>query len=219
MHADGMKIERQGLAGRRLLISLAVGVAVAVVTLVAGAGWAVAPTAGWGAAAFVTAGGIWWRIRSMDGGETAAHAQAEDYSAAVSDTVVLGASVASLVAVGSALIEARHESGADKGLLILLAVFVVAVSWAAVHLVFTVRYGDVYYADPVGGIEFNQDDRPDYRDFAYFALTIGMTFQVSDTNITDRSVRHLVTRHALLAYLFGAVIVALAINAVATLLQ
>lgn len=219
MHADGMKIERQGLAGRRLLISLAVGVAVAVVTLVAGAGWAVAPTAGWGAAAFVTAGGIWWRIRSMDGAETAAHAQAEDYSAAVSDTVVLGASVASLVAVGSALIEARHESGADKGLLILLAVFVVAVSWAAVHLVFTVRYGDVYYADPVGGIEFNQDDRPDYRDFAYFALTIGMTFQVSDTNITDRSVRHLVTRHALLAYLFGAVIVALAINAVATLLQ
>jgi uncharacterized membrane protein len=214
-----MKTERQGLAGRRLLISLAVGVAVVVATLVAGAGWAVAPTAGWGAAAFVTAGGIWWRIHSMDGGETAAHAQAEDYSGAVSDTVVLGASVASLVAVGSALIEARHQSGADKGLLILLAVFVVAVSWAAVHLVFTVRYGDVYYADPVGGIEFNQDDQPDYRDFAYFALTIGMTFQVSDTNVTDRSVRQLVTRHALLAYLFGAVIVALAINAVASLLQ
>jgi uncharacterized membrane protein len=219
MHADAMKTERQGLAGRRLLISLAVGVAVAVVALISGAGWSVAPTAGWGAAAFVTAGGIWWRIRSMDGSETAAHAQAEDYSAALSDAIVLGASVASLVAVGSALIEARHQSGADKGLLILLAVLVVAVSWAAVHLVFTVRYGDVYYADPVGGIEFNQDDRPDYRDFAYFALTIGMTFQVSDTNITDRSVRHLVTRHGLLAYLFGTVIVALAINTVATLLQ
>jgi uncharacterized membrane protein len=219
MHADGMKTERQGLAGRRLLVSLAVGVAVAVVALVAGAGWAVAPTAGWGAAAFVTAAGIWWRIRAMDGNATAAHAQAEDYSTRISDAVVLGASVASLVAVGSALIEARHQSGTDKGLLILLAVFVVATSWAAVHLVFTVRYGDVYYADPPGGIEFNQDSRPDYRDLAYFALTIGMTFQVSDTNVTDRTVRHLVTRHALLSYLFGAVIVALAINAVASLLM
>ena len=214
-----MKTERQGLAGRRLLVSLAVGVAVAVVALVAGAGWAVAPTAGWGAAAFVTAAGIWWRVRSMDGDETAAHAQAEDYSATMSDAIVLGASVASFVAIGAALIEARHQSGVDKGLLILLAVFVVAVSWTAVHLVFTVRYGDVYYADPVGGIEFNEDKRPDYHDFAYFALTIGMTFQVSDTNITDRSVRRLVTRHALLAYLFGAVIVALAINVVASLLQ
>jgi uncharacterized membrane protein len=214
-----MKTQRQGLAGRRLLVSVAVGVAVAVVALVSGGGWAVAPTAGWGAAAFVTAGGTWWRIRSMDGSATAKHAQAEDYSAAVSDTIVLGASVASLVAVGSALIKARHQSGTEKGLLILLAVFVVAVSWLAVHLVFTVRYGDVYYADPAGGIEFNQDDRPDYRDFAYFALTIGMTFQVSDTSITDRAVRHLATRHALLSYVFGAVIVALAINSVASLLQ
>lgn len=219
MHAGAMKTKRQGLAGRRLLISLAVGVAVAVIGLVAGGGWAVSLTAGWGAVALVTAGGIWWRIRSMDGSETEAHAQAEDYSARTSDTIVLGASVASLVAVGSALIQARHQSGTDKGLLILLAVFVVAVSWVAVHLVFTVRYGDVYYADPVGGVEFNEDARPDYRDFAYFALTIGMTFQVSDTNITDRSVRQLVTRHALLSYLFGAVIVALAINTVASLLQ
>jgi uncharacterized membrane protein len=71
----------------------------------------------------------------------------------------------------------------------------------------------------VGGIEFNQDDRPNYRDFIYFALTIGMTYQVSDTNLTDRVMRHLVTRHALLSYLFGAVIVALAINTVASLLQ
>jgi uncharacterized membrane protein len=219
MHADGMKTERQGLARKRLLISLAVGLAVAVIALVTGAGWAVAPTAGWGAAALVTAVGIWWRIHSMDSRETAAHAQAEDYSSAISDAIVLAASVASLVGIGAALIEARGQSGADKGLLILLAVFVVAVSWAAVHFVFTVRYGDVYYDDPVGGIEFNQDDRPNYRDFIYFAFTVGMTYQVSDTNVSDRSVRRLVTRHALLSYLFGAVIVALAINAVASLLQ
>jgi uncharacterized membrane protein len=219
MHADRMKTERQGLAGKRLLFSLAIGVIVVVIALVAGAGWAVALTAGWGAAALLTGILIWFRIRSMDGAQTAAHAQAEDYTAAISDTIVLSASVASLVAIGAALLEARHQSGVHKGLLILLAVCVVAVSWFAVHLVFTVRYGDIYYGDPVGGIEFNQDDRPNYRDFIYFALTIGMTYQVSDTNLTDRVMRHLVTRHALLSYLFGAVIVALAINTVASLLQ
>jgi uncharacterized membrane protein len=219
MHADRMKTERQGLAGKRLIFSLAIGVVVVVIALVAGTGWAVALTGGWGAAALLTGILIWFRIRSMDGAQTAAHAQAEDYTAAISDTIVLSASVASLVAIGAALLEARHQSGVDKGLLILLAVCVVAVSWFAVHLVFTVRYGDIYYGDPVGGIEFNQDDRPNYRDFIYFALTIGMTYQVSDTNLSDRVMRHLVTRHALLSYLFGAVIVALAINTVASLLQ
>jgi uncharacterized membrane protein len=219
MHAAGVKVERQGIAGRRLLVSLAVGVVVVVIALVAGTGWGVALTAGWGAAALVTASLIWLSIQSMDGAQTAAHAQAEDYTAALSDGFVLGASVASLVAIGAALIEARHKSGVDKGLLILLAVSVVAISWLAVHLVFTLRYGDVYYGDPVGGIEFNQDERPSYRDFTYFALTIGMTYQVSDTSLTDRAMRHLVTRHALLSYLFGAVIVALAINSVASLLQ
>ena len=38
----------------------------------------------------------------------------------------------------------------------------------------------------VGGINFNEDDPPNYSDFAYLALTIGMTFQVSDTDFTAR---------------------------------
>jgi uncharacterized membrane protein len=82
-----------------------------------------------------------------------------------------------------------------------------------------VRYGDIYYAAPVGGVIFNDDDKPDYRDFAYLAFTIGMTYQVSDTNLTNRTIRHAVSRHALLSFVFGAVIIALAINTVASLLQ
>jgi uncharacterized membrane protein len=215
-----MKTERQGLAGRRLVLALAVGLVVFVVALVVGGGWTVAITGGWAAAALVTAAGIWLRIHSMDPAETAAHAQAEDYSRSTSDLIVLSASVASLVAVGFALVQARHHSGTDKGLLILLAVFVVAVSWAATHLVFTVRYGDLYYAEPIGGVTFNEEgEEPDYHDFVYLALTIGMTYQVSDTNLTSKAIRRLATRHALLSFLFGAVIVALAINTVATLLQ
>jgi uncharacterized membrane protein len=214
-----VKTERQGLAGRRLALATACGLAVFVVALVFRGGWTVALSSAWGATALVTAVQIWWRIWPMDAAATAKHAQAEDYSRAISDLVVISAGVASLVAIGFALVEARHHSGIAKGLLILLAVFVVAVSWTAMHLVFTVRYGDLYYDDPVGGVDFNQQSRPDYRDFTYFAFTVGMTFQVSDTTVTDRSIRRQVTRHALLSYLFGAVIVAMAINGVASLLQ
>jgi uncharacterized membrane protein len=214
-----MKVQRQGLAGRRLVLAIALGLVVLVVILVTGNGWTIALPAGWAAAALVSVGSTWLRIAPMDADETAAHAQAEDYSRPIADLIVIAASVASLVSVGFALVEARHRSGSGKGMLIALAVVVVALSWLAVHLVFTVRYGDVYYGDPVGGIEFNEKDRPDYRDFLYFALTVGMTFQVSDTTITDKTVRRQVTRHALLSYLFGAVIVALAINTVASLLQ
>jgi uncharacterized membrane protein len=219
MHADPVKTERQGFAGRRLAMSLAIGIATLIVALVAGGGWTVAIPAGWAAAAVVTVAATWLRIRGMSPEETASHAQAEDYSRPIADVIVLSASVASLVSVGFALVDARHNSGTGKGLLIALAVAVVACSWLAVHFVFAVRYGDLFYGDPVGGITFNEDERPDYRDFAYFALTIGMTFQVSDTNITDKSIRRHVTRHALLSYLFGTVIIALAINTVASLLQ
>ena len=214
------KVDRQGLAGRRLALALAIGLTVGVAALVAGGGWSVAVTGAWGAAALTIAAGIWLRIRGLDSAQTAEHAQAEDYSRSTSDLIVLSAGVASLGAVGSTLIEARHNGGTDKGLLILLAVAVVALSWTAVHLVYAVRYGDVYYEDPVGGVTFNEEsEAPDYHDFAYLALTIGMTYQVSDTNLTSKTIRRLATRHALLSFLFGAVIVALAINTVASLLQ
>ena len=211
--------DRRGLAGRRIATALAAGVVVLVVCLVTGAGWTVGLNSAWGATALVMAGRIWLRIRRMNDEQTAAHATAEDYSRPTADLVALTAAVASLIAIAFTLVQARHHSGTVKGLLIALAVTVVALSWAMIHLVFTVRYGDVYYADPEGGIDFHEEGRPDYRDFVYFAFTVGMTFQVSDTDITTKNMRRQVTQHALLSFLFGAVIVALAINSVASLLQ
>jgi uncharacterized membrane protein len=99
---------------------------------------------------------------------------------------VVSASVCSLVPVGLTVLSAGRHHGTDKVLLILLATSVVALSWALVHTVYALRYGDLYYATPTGGIDFNDSGEPDYRDFAYLALTIGMTYQVSDTNLTTR---------------------------------
>jgi uncharacterized membrane protein len=89
-----------------------------------------------------------------------------------------------------------------------------------VHTVYMLRYARTYCtAEPPGGIEFDDQEPPTYVDFAYFAFTIGMTYQVSDTNITAKAIRRLTLSHALLSYLFGAVLLGLVINVVATLLQ
>src|SRR5262249_3328367 len=81
------------------------------------------------------------------------------------------------------------------------------------------RYARGYYSEPPGGIEFNESEPPTYLDFAYLSFTMGMTFQVSDTNITSKPIRRIALHHALLSYLFGAVLLAIIINVVATLLN
>jgi uncharacterized membrane protein len=112
----------------------------------------------------------------------------------------------------------RQRARRDKAYLLAVGILSVLFSWPAVHNVFTLVYARLYYGDEVGGIDFNDEDRPDYVDFAYLAFTIGMTFQVSDTDLTAKAVRRAALRHALVSYLFGAVIVALVINIVASIL-
>src|SRR5262249_7353797 len=84
-------------------------------------------------------------------------------------------------------------------------------SWAVMNTVFTLRYADLHFRSQRGGIEFGGQqgqDRPGYRDFAYVAFTIGMTYQGSDTTLRDPQIRRSVLAHAILSYLFGVVIVA-----------
>ena len=211
--------ERQGLAKRRTVTAVGAGAIVLVVALVLGADWPVALTSSWGVAALVIICVVWIRIYPMGAEQTKANARSEDFSRPTSDFAVLIASVASLGAIAYTVARAGNSHGATKGLLIALALAVVSLSWLTVHTLYLVRYGDQYYSDPIGGIEFNDDEPPDYRDFAYLALTIGMTFQVSDTTLKSKAMRRLAIRHALLSFLFVAVIGALTINTVGALLQ
>jgi uncharacterized membrane protein len=211
--------DRQGLAMRRTAAATVAGVVVLVVTLLVGVSWPVALTSSWGVVAFVIVTSVWSRIFSMDAEQTKANARAEDFSRPTSDLAVIAASVASLGAIAYTVHRAGNAHGATKALLIALAIAVVSLSWLTVHTLFLVHYGDLYYGDPIGGIDFNDKEPPDYRDFAYLALTIGMTFQVSDTSLTSKAMRRVAIRHALLSFLFVAVILALSINTVATLLK
>jgi uncharacterized membrane protein len=130
--------------------------------------------------------------------------------------LLLSASLASLVAVAVVLVAANSAHGSNRWLLAGLAAASVALSWLLIHTLFTLRYARLYHRGD-GGISFNQSDPPRYLDFAYLAFTIGMTFQVSDTAIQSSAVRAAALRHALLSYLFGAVILATTVNFVVSL--
>lgn len=204
---------RRSLSIWRLGVSTAVGALAAALTVVFG-DWRYAPAVGWDATAIVFSVWIWLVIWPLSDQATAEQATAEDPGRATSDILTLSASVASLAAVGIVLVRAHSAHGAEQGLLAGLGLLSVAVSWCTVHTIFALRYALLYYAGPDGGIDFNQHERPSYRDFAYLAFTLGMTFQVSDTSLQTSQIRSTALRHALLSYLFGAVILAAAINLV-----
>jgi uncharacterized membrane protein len=131
--------------------------------------------------------------------------------------VFVGAATAALVAVAFTLVEAGRETGAARVLLVALAAGSVP-AWASMHTVYALRYARLHYSDPVGGIDLNDDAPPHNLDFAYVALAVGMTSQVSAAALTARRLRRSAIHHALLSYVFGAVVVALTINVVAGLL-
>jgi uncharacterized membrane protein len=98
----------------------------------------------------------------------------------------------------------------------------VVLSWAVINTVYTLRYADQYFRPKPGGIAFGTEDgqqHPGYRDFAYVAFTIGMTYQVSDTALHDPQIRRTVLIHAVLSYVFGVVIVAGSVNLISGLLR
>ena len=99
-----------------------------------------------------------------------------------------------------------------------------ALSWLMENVTFAYRYAHEYYSRAHGrdeierGLDFPGDKNPDYWDFVYFAFVLGMTFQVSDTNITSKKFRRLATLHGLIGFLFNTTILALSVNIAASLL-
>jgi uncharacterized membrane protein len=160
---------------------------------------------------------VWLTIWRMDAEATAEAAVPEDPTRATSDLLTIGAALVSLVAVGFVLGDASTSKGATKLLLAALGIASVTVSWTVVHTVFALRYARMYYTGGDGGVDFKQNAPPAYSDFAYLAFTLGMTFQVSDTDLTDPAFRRAALRQGILSYVFGTGILATTINLVANL--
>lgn len=203
-------------AGRRVSVAAVGGVSAAAL-VGALAPWWLSPLAAWVAAAGLLLAWTWWSLLPLGSAETARHATRENPGRLNADLILLAGSVVSIAAVGLVLVRASHESGLSKGLLVGTCVLSIVLAWSVVHTVYALRYAKLYYEGRPAGVDFHEDDQPCYADFAYLALTIGMTFQVSDTDLTTKVVRRTALRHALLSYLFGALIIAATVNLIAGL--
>ena len=204
----------------RLSLAAAVGIVVGVF-LPPHSKWELHALAGWCAAALTFLLLSAWVFFSTDAENTRRLATREDDSRAVSSLIVLAGSLVSLAGVIYALTQVKglqqNGQAGQAALLTVLGLLSVALSWLLIQSVYTFRYARLYFEEPEGGIDF-QGEPPDYLDFVYLAVTIGMTFQVSDTNLSKKKIRRSLTGHALIGYVYNTVLVALTINTVAGLL-
>lgn len=200
----------EGPAAVRLTGALTGGIAAGLVV-----GRPYAPAVGWIVVAAIYLAWTWLLVGRMDEirtAEHARHAHEEDGTRRFTQVVMVLASIASLGGVGY-LLTAESAKGGDVGAAV-VGILSVAASWFAVHTVFMLRYARQYYTGPPNGIDFNQDEPPAYADFAYLAFTLGMTYQVSDTNLRNRAIRSTALTQAMLSFLLGAVILAMTLNLV-----
>ncbi|HTN78407.1 MAG TPA: DUF1345 domain-containing protein [Acidimicrobiales bacterium] len=201
----------------RLVLGLALGVAVAVV-LAFFVAWQLAVLAAWDTVCAVVLAVIWHEIYWSDATKTRLLATKTDETRNTSRLLVICACIGSLVGVAFALHRANQKGGGSELLLVGIALLTVVLSWTLVNTVFTLHYAHLYYTEPHGGVEFTDNESegpPDYRDFAYLAFTVGMCYQVSDTSLSTRHMRHTALRQGIIAYIFGVVIVATTINIIA----
>lgn len=169
---------------------------------------------GWDVLALTYLVWTWSVLWPFDAEQTASHAEIEEPGRRTVFVLILVGALASLVGVGLLLANARPERlGAVAPY---VAVGSVVVSWFAVHTLFALTYAKIYFREmPVGGIDFNTSEPPRYSDFAYVAYAVGMSFAISDTNLTSSRMRATALKHGLLSYLFGSVIVASVVNLIA----
>jgi uncharacterized membrane protein len=209
---------RVGMAHRRLLISVAIGLVTMLVLPVAPItrmliGWDV------GVAIYLVAAAI---VMS----HCASVAQMKDNAAAQDEggfailILTVAAGMASLIAIFAELATVER-SGPHYGIYVALALGTVVLSWTFIHTIFALHYAHEFYGDHAqkNGLRFPGDGQPDYWDFIYFAFVIGMTFQVSDVAVTHKSVRRTVVAHGALSFFFATAVVAMAVNIAASIIQ
>jgi uncharacterized membrane protein len=132
------------------------------------------------------------------------------------------ATIASLVAIVFEIGGAKQAPHSEQILPALLAFTTILLSWTFVHTIFSLHYAHEYYGEgrdkKIGGLNFPGDDEPDYWDFLYFSLVIGMTSQVSDVGITSKFIRRMAAAHGVLSFFFNVTVLALTVNTVSNLI-
>ena len=145
-------------------------------------------------------------------------AKVQDLSRLVIFIIVLISTFASFLAV-LLLIVSKKNYESSEAFHLVIAIAGMFFSWVLIHTIFTFRYAHIFYGDHeekpnthAGGLEFPNDKKPDYLDFAYFSFVLGMTFQVSDVEVSSKRLRKLCLLHGVLSFIFNTVMIALTIN-------
>ena len=188
--------------------------------------------AGWDGFAVTSLVLIILSMRLADVDDIRRVAAGEDFPRSAASAVVIGGALVSLIAVVSLLSTLKGLSEKAKALHLGIGVGAVALAWALVHCVFTLRYAHAYYdtdeqGNDCGGLVFpddtGKDDQdklePNYLDFAYFSFVVGMTAQTADIGISSRNIRRTALLHSLISFLFNTVIVALTIGTIGGMLN
>jgi len=134
----------------------------------------------------------------------------------------MAATLASLVAIVFELGAVKQAANEHIVVHVLLAMATIVLSWTFTHTIFSLHYAHEFYGEgrdkTTGGLTFPGESKPDYLDFLYFSLVIGMTSQVSDVAITSRSIRRVAALHGALSFFFNLTVLALTVNLISNLL-
>jgi uncharacterized membrane protein len=161
-----------------------------------------------------------------DPADTECRAALEDPGRNALLLAVVGAVVAGLVAAIVIIGGGHHVTNRAEGSIVYGAgIAAIVLGWFLIHTMFTFRYAHLYYFDSDDdgsaqrGLTFPGTTNPNDYDFAYFSFVIGMTFQVSDVQITDPGVRRVVLLHGLISFAYNTTIFALVINLISGLIH
>lgn len=159
-------------------------------------------------------------ISSIDSRQIRQIAAKEDPKRMVVFTMILISTIASILAV-TMLILAKKDSMAPSIYQLPVGVAGMILSWFLIHTTFTLRYAHMYYGDSedetlshAGGLDFPGEEKPEYIDFAYYSFVLGMTFQVSDVEITSRAFRRMALLQGMISFFFSTIMIALTINVI-----
>jgi uncharacterized membrane protein len=171
---------------------------------------------GWDAGALLYLLMIYWTMSRATIGSMRQRAAVEDEGAIALLMMTTAAAIASLAAV---LVELGHQPGAYR---LALGVGTILLSWTFMHSIFALHYAHEFYGEGrdrrTGGLIFPGNEMPDYWDFMYYSLVVAMTAQVSDVQISSKTIRRLTMLHGVVSFFFNVAVLALTINVVSSLM-
>jgi uncharacterized membrane protein len=218
-HANPMPRPLRVMRARlRLVLATCLGVAVTIL-IPPRYGLASRMIVGWDIGVVVYLAAVFALIARADVDGIRRRAAREDEGRIAILALTAAAPLASLGAIVSELVNAK-TAGRDPFHLG-LAIATIALSWAFIHTIFALHYAHEFYAEGRhrnGGMAFPDDNTPDYWDFFYFSLVIGMTSQVSDVAVTAKPIRRIVAAHGVVSFVFNTTLLALAVNIAASVM-